>query len=82
MAEYKLRLPDRKPAVAALSRLDGELGEAFAEELLHALWDCHEAGNLPDEVVLVMRDWLARASLNASPEFHDRLAKARNGTAT
>ncbi len=81
MSDYQLTLPDRKKAIAALADLDGELSEAFVGELLDALWTTYENGALPDDVVVVLRDWLARAAFNASPVFHERLAQARgNGS--
>jgi hypothetical protein len=83
MSEYQLTLPDRKKAIAALGDLGAELSESFVGDLLEALWTSHESGALPDDIVVVLRDWLARSAFDASPVFNARLARARrNGSSS
>ena len=62
-----------------IARLDQETRNEFSAELLDALWDAYEAGDLPTQIVLLLRDWTARAHFADSPVVQERLTQAGKG---
>ncbi|HLF43666.1 MAG TPA: hypothetical protein VJA46_09095 [Acidimicrobiia bacterium] len=82
MTEFSLRLPARKLSVELIARLDQETRDQFNAQLLDALWDAHEAGTLPATIVVLLRDWTAKAHFADSPVVQERLAEARGNGAT
>ena len=77
MTEYSMRLPSRKASAELFAKLDQQARDEFRGELLDALWDAHEAGDLPEQVVLLLRDWTARAHFADSPVARERLAEVK-----
>ncbi|MEX2251201.1 MAG: hypothetical protein WD895_03915 [Acidimicrobiia bacterium] len=82
MTEFSLRLPARKVSMELIARLDQETRDEFSAELLDALWDAHEAGDLPATIVVLLRDWTAKAHFTDSPIVQERLAEARGHAST
>jgi len=79
MTEFSLRLPGRKASMNLIDRLDPNERDEFRVELLGVIWDAEEAGELPESVARVVRDWTARAHFATSPDVQERLAQIRQG---
>ncbi len=82
MTESTRRLPGRKSSIEVLAGLDQAARDKFGEELLDALWECHEAGDLPPSIVRLLRDWIAHAHFETDPVVRERLADARRRAST
>jgi len=65
-----------------IARLDQATRDEFDAELLDALWDAHEAGDLPKKIVILLRDWTAHAHFADSPIAKERLGEARGQAST
>ena len=82
MAKHSMRLPSRKPAKALLAKLDHKDHGEFQSDLLDALWDAHEADELPQPIVELLCDWVAHAHFEDSPVVQQRVAEVRGKTAS
>lgn len=81
MADFTMRLPARKSAMSLLAKLDHRSHYEFTGELLDALWDAYDDGELPEGVMVLLRDWTARAHFLDSPSVSDRLREALRANA-
>lgn len=81
MADFSMSLPARKAAMSLLARLDPATRDEFTTELLEALWDAHEEDRLPENVLMLLREWTARAHFLDSPVARQRVHDARHANA-
>lgn len=75
--EFVMRLPALGPSKELLAKLDHDERGKFQSDLLEALWDAHEASALPQPIVELLRDWIARSHFGSDPVTQQRLAEVR-----
>ena len=74
MAQFELRLPSQKPSMERLARMDQPERDKLTQELLHAIWEADEAGELPERLSHLVRGWIAHARFGEDPVIAERRA--------
>ena len=68
-----LPLPNLGRSVQLLDRLGKSDTERFTHDLLEVLWAAAAAGELPNQVAIFLRDWIAHAFFEQDQETQRRL---------
>lgn len=77
MTEFTLQLPPRKASINRLGRLDAHSRQRLTDDLLHAIWEADESGDLPPGISHVVRGWVAHARFEQDPVIAERRAQLR-----
>jgi hypothetical protein len=77
MTEFTLHLPPKKASIDRLGRLDADSRQQLTDDLLHAIWESEEAGELPASISHVVRGWVAHARFAQDPVIAERRARVR-----
>jgi hypothetical protein len=75
--EFTLQLPPKKPSIDRLGRLDAASRHQLTDDLLHAIWESDESGELPPGISHVVRGWVAHARFEQDPVIAERRAQIR-----
>lgn len=77
MTEFTLQLPPKKSSIDRLGRLDADSLRRLTDDLLHAIWESDESGELPPGISHIVRGWVAHARFEQDPVTKKRRTEIR-----